>query len=190
MQRQRSRVDCLGEGDRNTSFFQARATARRHTNKIHSLQHEDGSLCESQAEIKGLVQQFYDKLFSSQPCADADAILDAIPQKVSPEMNDDLCKYYTNEEIKAALFQMGPTKAPGPDGFPALFYQSHWDFLEEICQAVKVFLEGRPIPDGFRDSVIVIIPQVARRIVIWIRSQVSKDRVVASLVACYIGAQV
>jgi hypothetical protein len=33
-------------------------------------------------------------------------------------------------------------------------------------------------------------PQVARRIVIWIRWQVSEDRVVASLAARYIGARV
>lgn len=109
-----------------------------------------------------MVQQFYDELFTSQPC-DTSAVLDAITPKVSPKMNDDLCKPYSNEEIKTALFQMGPTKAPGPDGFPALFYQTHWNFLqEEICQAVRSFLEGNPIPDGFCDSVIVLILKVSR----------------------------
>lgn len=79
------------------------------------------------------------------------------------EMNEELCKPYNNEEIGTAFFQMGPTKAPGPDGFPALFYQTHWNFLEEdICQAVRGFLEGRPIPEGFCDSVIVLIPKMTR----------------------------
>ena len=62
-------------------------------------------------------------------------------------MNEYLSKPFTNEEIKAALFQMGPTKAPGPDGFPALFYHNHWEFLgEEICRAVRCFLEGSSTP--------------------------------------------
>lgn len=62
-----------------------------------------------------------------------------------------------------ALFQMGPTKAPGPDSLPALFYQTHWSFLDDdIFHAVRSFLEGGPIPEGFCDSVIVVIPKIAR----------------------------
>ncbi|XP_073360453.1 uncharacterized protein [Aegilops tauschii subsp. strangulata] len=136
MECQRSRVDWLKAGDHNTEFFQARASARRRRNRIHSLLREDGSTCNSQGQIKGLVQSYYEKLFTSEPRPTADEVLEAIPHKVTAEMNADLCKPYSDEEIKAALFQMGLTKAPGPDGFPALFYQHHWNFLgEDICQA-------------------------------------------------------
>jgi hypothetical protein len=76
-------------------------------------------------------------------------------------MNSDLIKPYSDDEIRTALFQMGPTKALEPDGFPALFYQTHWEFFkEEICTAVRGFLNGDFIPDGLCDSVIVLIPKV------------------------------
>ena len=46
MEKQRSRVQWLKEGDRNTGFFQAKAKQRARTNKITALCRADGSLCE------------------------------------------------------------------------------------------------------------------------------------------------
>src|SRR4051812_22876135 len=56
MVKQRSRVEWLQEGDRNTSFIHARATARQKTNKIDMLLHADGSKCEARDEINRMVQ--------------------------------------------------------------------------------------------------------------------------------------
>ena len=123
MARQRSRADWLRAGDRNTIFFHARASARSRNNKIRYLVQEDGTKCEDQEAIKGMAKDFYMNLFSSEPNANSEAILDAVLTKVNPSINEELCKPYTAEEIKEELFQMGPRKAPGPDGFPALFYQ-------------------------------------------------------------------
>jgi hypothetical protein len=76
-------------------------------------------------------------------------------------MNSKLLALVSDSEIEKALFQMGPTKAPGPDGLPALFYQRHWSFLkEEVCRAVRDFLNGAAIPEDFNDTVIVLIPKV------------------------------
>lgn len=36
---------------------------------------------------------------------------------------------FTENEIKEALFR--PTKAPGPDGFSAAFFQKHWNSVGE-----------------------------------------------------------
>jgi hypothetical protein len=37
--------------------------------------------------------------------------------------NDLLTTPFTKEEVKNAVFNMEHNKAPGPDGFPAEFYQ-------------------------------------------------------------------
>jgi hypothetical protein len=90
-----------------------------------------------------MAEVFYGNLFTSEPC-DSEVVLDSIQPKVTNDMNEELTKPFTDLEIKTALFQMGPTKAPGPDGFPALFYQTHWSFLkDDICSAVRGFFDGR-----------------------------------------------
>ena len=163
MARQRSRVDWLQAGDRNTTFFQARATARRQINKIKYLLREDGSKCEDQLEIKQMAGSFYKDLFSTEPHDDTKRILESIPVRIDQSTNDELCRPYTSEEIREALFHMGPTKAPGPDDFPAMFYRKHWAILEDdICDAVRSFLRGDEIPEGLCDTIIVLIPKVSR----------------------------
>ncbi|XP_071676865.1 uncharacterized protein [Lolium perenne] len=91
MSRQRSRVEWLKAGDRNSAFFHARASARRRTNKVRALIREDGSRCEDIDEIKVMTENFMGNLFTSEPC-ESDMVLDAIESKVTDGMNEDLVK--------------------------------------------------------------------------------------------------
>ncbi|RYR28544.1 hypothetical protein Ahy_B01g052688 [Arachis hypogaea] len=44
----------------------------------------------------------------------------------------------TGEEIKNAFFRIGSLKAPGLDGFPAIFYKENWDIIgESVINHVK-----------------------------------------------------
>ena len=54
--------------------------------------------------------------------SDLNEVLDCIIPKVTDEMNDMLCKVYSDEEISNALFQIGPLNAPVCDGLPARFF--------------------------------------------------------------------
>jgi hypothetical protein len=53
-----------------------------------------------------------------------------------------LCAIPTETEIHAALASLGASKAPGPDGFTALFYMKYWDSIKLIIlQAVWNFFQ-------------------------------------------------
>ena len=125
MEKQRSRVQWLHEGDRNTNFFQAKAKQRTRTNKIWALRRADGSLCESQEELEGLAAGFYRSLFTAQEDTIPKLVTHYIPTRVSELMNVSLATEFSHEEVRKAVFMMHPNKSPGPDGFTVGFYQRH-----------------------------------------------------------------
>jgi hypothetical protein len=90
-----------------------------------------------------------------------DRILDRIHEFVNDEMNLKLTASVLDAEIETALFTMGPTKSPGPDGLSALFFQRHWAELKDaVCSAVRDFLARKECPVDFNDTVLVLIPKV------------------------------
>ena len=84
-----------------------------------------------------------------------------VPGKVTPKMNFVLTASYSETEVKAALFQMFPSKSPGPDGFPAHFYQRHWELCgKEVTEIVLKIVKGEESLECINDTVLVLIPKV------------------------------
>ncbi|KAL9670606.1 hypothetical protein QQ045_008160 [Rhodiola kirilowii] len=86
-----------------------------------------------------------------------------VPKLVTEEMNAMLTAPFTEGEVKRALFQMHPTKAPGLDGFPALFYQSNWNTLgHDIVKEVLKCLNSGILDAGLNETLVVLIPKVKK----------------------------
>lgn len=47
-------------------------------------------------------------------------------KRLSNQKASSLEAHFTSEEIKHALFGLGHDRAPGPDGFPIIFFQHFW----------------------------------------------------------------
>ena len=75
--------------------------------------------------MEGMASSFFKEVYTKDPTLDPEGVLSSILPKVTMEMNDALQKQFSEKEVSDALFQIGPLKAPGPDGFPAHFYQRH-----------------------------------------------------------------
>ncbi|XP_051204973.1 uncharacterized protein [Lolium perenne] len=88
-------------------------------------------------------------------------LLDKIQPKVTPIMNDGLLAPFNAEEVKKAAFAIGDLKAPGPDGLHAIFYKRFWSICgESITSEILQALNTGVIPEGWNDTMIVLIPKV------------------------------
>jgi hypothetical protein len=158
----RSRIQWLTAGDKNTRFFHLRASQRKKKNKITKLKKEDGSVTEDASKMGSVTTRFYKNLYRSEGTSDMEAVLNTVLVKVTPEMNVGLLRPFEEKEVKEALFQMFPTKALGPDGFLAHFFQRNWELCGiEVTSVVLRVLRGEDDPAQINKKFVVLIPKVA-----------------------------
>lgn len=123
--KQRAKEEWLCNGGRNTRYYHACATQRKLRNKVEQIRDETGYLCTTQEEIEDAFVRYYRGLFTSSKPQNMERCISAIGSNVSAEMNARLTATFTKEELKWALDQRAPLKAPGPDGFTTDFYHKH-----------------------------------------------------------------
>ena len=80
--------------------------------------------------------------------------------RVTDEMNMLLDNEFLDFEIKIALDQMSPNKAPGPDGMTKCFYQKYWHLIgDDICKVVREFLNKGGRLSNINHTNVVLIPK-------------------------------
>ena len=104
MWRQRSRVQWLSEGDKNSKYFHQRASMRRRKNIVRTLTRQDGQATDDRVEMQNMVDDFYKNLYTSEGVQGMDHVLNHVPRKVTPAMNGILTAEFEPEEVKNALF--------------------------------------------------------------------------------------
>lgn len=159
---QKSRVDWIACGDRNTSFYHAMAQSNRRRSFIRKLKvGVSNSWCEDQEVLRDCAVSYFKNLFTSEEHSVNDSFLSCIPQMISDEQNLVLCSVPSLAEIKEAVWALKGSSAPGPDGFSGVFYTTVWEIIkEDFCSAVQAFFQGFPLPRGMSSSLITLIPKV------------------------------
>ena len=64
-------------------------------------------------------------------------------------------------EVVAALKQMAPLKAPGPDGMPPLFCQHFWQTVnQDVISSILSWLNSGILPHPVNHTFIALIPKI------------------------------
>jgi hypothetical protein len=85
----------------------------------------------------------FSKLFSSSNPPIDDEMLNLFASVITAEDNLFLCAFPLEEEVVQALSSLGSSKAPGPDGFTALFYKKYWSVVKvEVLGCINNFFQN------------------------------------------------
>ena len=113
-----------------------------------------------EGEIEAIILDYFRNIFKSDCPANFEASLDAIEESITHDMNRELLKDFKPDEVKRALNQMHPTKAPSLDGMPPLFFQKYWDIVGPcVLDCVLQALNSGTIPPHANETYICLVPK-------------------------------
>lgn len=161
--KQKSRVMWLRAGDRNTKYFHSVSRTRRTRCTLSAIQDDNGVIHRGHKNIAMVATNYFNNLYAFR-----NTVSDYFPQvfqdfenRVSNEMNEDLIRDISEEEVRSALFDIGPHNAPGPDGFSAIFYHQHWDMVkDDIMKEIRQFFNDDGFEPGLNHTNLCLIPKV------------------------------
>lgn len=160
---QKSRTKWLNDGDRNTSFYHLKTRIKRSRNRIDMLKNEDNEWVEGKAQCGELVNRFFQTLFQEEDFSRPWWTTTHTWPSLDQDLWDRIDAPLSNEEIKQAMFSIGSLKAPGEDGFQALFFQKCWDIVGiSTCDAVRDIWLHPELTSEINQTLVTLIPKVER----------------------------
>lgn len=149
------------EGDKNTAYFHALANQRRRKTSLAVLEGPNGPVYDVPGMLE-VASSYYKDLFGFEPGPNIslDALFWDNQDLVTSEENGLLEQPFSEEEIKNAVFGSYAAGAPGPDGFPFLFYQKFWYLVKDDFMAlVRDFHRGGLEVSRLNFSILTLIPK-------------------------------
>ena len=159
---QKSRMSAIRDGDRNTHYFHLSTIIRRKSNRTEALQDSSGTWITGPTALSHLVQNYFSNLFSEVlPRGGRTHLLSGRFPVLQEDTFTAICKPFDLQDVHSAVHSMDPYKAPGPDGFHALFFQNYWDLVgDKVCQLVLDVLKGARFSEGLNNTFLALIPKV------------------------------
>ncbi|XP_010549577.1 PREDICTED: uncharacterized protein LOC104820715 [Tarenaya hassleriana] len=162
--RQKSRIRWLKEGDQNTRFFHRVSVARQASNAIRFLVTDAGTKVYDVPTMKQMAVDHFKQILGS---CDESLVGWSIQQ--AKEILDYRCPELmgclltaipSDEDIKAEVFNLPKSKAPGPDEYSAEFFTSCWETIgADLIAAIQEFFCSGKLLRQWNATLITLIPK-------------------------------
>lgn len=146
-------MERVREGEINTSFFNKSVIIKRNASRILSIRNEVGLDIQEPKQIRSHIADFFQNMYSSEQ-------IEYERKENASQKLIDIAYAPSNAEIRGAMKQMEPNKAPGPDGFHPVFFQKMWDVAgEDVCHNIRSWFHQSYVPYDMCQAIICLIPK-------------------------------
>ncbi|BBH05413.1 zinc ion-binding protein, partial [Prunus dulcis] len=134
---------------------------RKRRNRIERLKDINGDWISSKEGLKALAVEYFHGLFLDDV---VDIIRSPLPSLFPHIPEADLAvvsKEVTEKEVQDALFAIGPYKAPGSDGYSAIFFHNCWSLCRKDIEVLvfKCFSSGS-VPEYLNNTLVTLVPKI------------------------------
>ncbi|GAA0167907.1 hypothetical protein LIER_22744 [Lithospermum erythrorhizon] len=158
----KARISWYTNGNASTSLFHKSIKCHQSRNRLVHIQDDVGLLIEDYDRVKGIIVEFYQKLFSTSSTTDNSFdITQIVRKRITEEEAIMLSEQISVEEIEEAMLNMKMRKAPRLDGFITEFYKDGWPTVKQsVIDVVHTFFAICFMPKFFNSTTITLIPKV------------------------------
>lgn len=125
---QRAKIHFLSLGDKNTSFFHKVSKIRKQGSYVSGILRPDGTWTDKEDEVNSIVLDHFRNIYMDpNPSLNLEEWdgWDSFDKRLSTDDLAWLNRPFSAHEIHKAAFQIGASKAPGPDGFSGAFFHAY-----------------------------------------------------------------
>lgn len=157
---QKSKLNWLTQGERNTRYFHATAVMRNRRMRVTRLKNDRDEWIEDPTELRKLVTRFYRELYQDSD-VDPPVNMNLTYPELTIAEKDMLNRPINENEIYSTVSQPGAYKSPGHDGFLPIFYQRNWDIVgQAVVRFISNAFHERRFPSQMNHSYITLVLKV------------------------------
>lgn len=160
---QKARAHWIKLGDANIKYFTAIMKERNQRKYMNSLVDGSGRTLTKPEEIQRKVTQFYQGLMGTR-ATELPAVSKLIMRNgpsLTHSQQLQLCVQVTKKEINAPLQAIGYDKAPGVDGYNAVFFKKAWPVIkQDVYGAVMEFFQENRFYKAVNCTSLTLLPKV------------------------------
>lgn len=134
----------------------------RASNRINKIL-VDHCWIDNQEELNQEAIRYFFTLLSNDGPLDVNAqdeILWDFSCTVSQDMNKELNRIPSHDEVRVAVFSFEGNKFPGPDGFPMFFFQTFWQIIgSDVGDVAREFFGSKSLLKELNATFFVSIPK-------------------------------